>query len=158
MNKRLAEFLMSLVADAARLSAFNGGDEGREKLLADADLPDEDKAALRSDDSAQVLRRLQATEADGLTWVVAPAIKKFAVGFAIKVVDAPAIKDAAARAVAIKDTQPAALAIKDSQERSALKKPAAGGKKKGGGVAAAPAKRGRAGSSSARGKTRKPRR
>jgi hypothetical protein len=158
MNRRLAEFLMSLVADAARLSAFNGSDEGREKLLADADLPDEDKAALRSGDSAEVLRRLQATEADGLTWVIAPAIKKFAVGFAIKVVDAPAIKDAAARAMAIKDTQPAAFAIKDSQERSGRKKPAGSGKKKGGRAAKAPAKRTSAGSTSARGKSRKPRR
>jgi hypothetical protein len=157
MNRRLAEFLTSLVQDAERLSAFNASDAGREKLLADADLPEEDKAALRSGDSAQVLRRLQATEEDGLTWVIAPAIKKFAVGFAIKVVDAPAIKDSAARAMAIKDTQPAALAIKDSQERAGLKKPAGGGKKKAGGKAPAP-KRGSAGSSSSRAKARKPRR
>jgi hypothetical protein len=157
MNRPLAEFLMSLVQDAERLSAFNGSDQEREKVLAEANLPEADKAALRSGDSAQLLRRLQATEEDGLTWVIAPAIKKFAVGFAIKVVDAPAIKDSAARALAIKDTQPAALAIKDSQERSALKKPAGAGKSKPGGKAASP-KRGSRGSSSAPAKARKPRR
>jgi hypothetical protein len=159
MNTRLAEFLMSLVKDPARLSTFNDGEGGRDRLLAEADLPEEDKAALRSDDSAQVLRRLQATEQDGLTWVVSPAIKKFAVGFAIKVVDSPPIKAPIVGAPRIKARAIDALAIKDAVGAMARKKPAgaAGTKKKAGG-AGAPAKRSGAGPSRGGGKRRKSKR
>lgn len=83
MNKRLAEFLIALVRDPARLGAFNDTESGREALLRDADLPEADKTALRSDDATDVLRRLQVSDDDALTWVIAPGIKKFTVGFTV---------------------------------------------------------------------------
>ena len=68
MNARLAEFLISLVNDPEKLTAFNDSenDARREELLRFSQLPEEDKAALRSGNAADVLRRLQATT-DGLT-------------------------------------------------------------------------------------------
>jgi hypothetical protein len=90
MNQRLAEFLMSLVRDPEKLEAFNSDDDSRRSMIADADLSQEEKDALLANDSAEILRLLQATDEDGLTWLGVPGIKdgepprvKFTVGFAI---------------------------------------------------------------------------
>lgn len=90
MNQRLAEFLMSLVRDPEKLEAFNSDDESRQSMIASADLSPEEKEALLANDSTEILRLLQATDEDGLTWLGVPGIKdgeppriKFTVGFAI---------------------------------------------------------------------------
>jgi hypothetical protein len=92
MNERLAEFLMSLVRDPEKLEAFNDDTDARRSLVQEADLSDEEREALLSNDSIAILRLLQAGDDDGLTWVGIPRIKlagddapriKFTVGFAI---------------------------------------------------------------------------
>jgi hypothetical protein len=177
MNTRLAEFLISLVRDPARLSAFNDVDYGREAVLRDADLPEEDKDALRSDDATEVLRRLQATDEDGLSWVLAPGVKKFTVGVTLSgapgvkaTMSAPGVK-ATMNAPGVKATMNApgvkatmnAPGVKATMNAPGLKatsaaRAAAGGSKKSGGGAARRAKRGSARSSSGRGSTSKSRR
>jgi hypothetical protein len=179
MNTRLAEFLISLVRDPKRLSTFNDPDYGREALLREADLPEEDKEALRSEDASEVLRRLQASDEDGLSWVMAPGIKKFTVGFTIGgasqplAMDAPGIKafDAeginAVNAPGIKAMNVESDAVQPARKKAVAgkkktaagkKKTAAGGKKQTRGGAARPAKRGSARSSAARGSASKSRR
>jgi hypothetical protein len=162
MNARLAEFLISIVNDPAKLTAFNDPDSDarREELLLHSGLPDEDKAALRSGDAAEVLRRLHATEEDGLTWVLNPAIKKFTVGFAIKMTEAAGIpiKDTSlagkaarlAGALPIKDSALGGLARKKVAGPTGRQKKAPAGTKKGAG-AAAPRKTGGRGSTRKRG-------
>ena len=90
MNQRLAEFLMSLVRDPEKLEAFNSDDDSRRSMIAKADLSPEEQEALLANDSTAILRLLQATDEDGLTWLGVPGIKdgeppriKFTVGFAI---------------------------------------------------------------------------
>ena len=93
MNERLAAFLMSLVQDPDTLDAFNEDAEARSRILAEADLTDEERAALLEGDSATILQLLQATEEEGLTWIGIPRIRtseddptprvKFTVGFAV---------------------------------------------------------------------------
>jgi hypothetical protein len=177
MNTRLAEFLISLVRDPARLSAFNDVDYGREAILRDADLPEEDKEALRSDDATEVLRRLQATDEDGLSWVLAPGVKKFTVGVTlsgapgVKAMSAPGVKATTMSAPGVKATMSApgvkatmsAPGVKATMNAPGIKafrapRAGAGGSKKSGGGAARPAKRGSAGSSAKRKSASKSRR
>jgi hypothetical protein len=81
VNKRLVDFLNALVRDPDLLDAFN--DPVRRKAIVDkADLPPEDKDALMSDNSGDILRRLGETK--DVTWVVAPGVKKSNIAFGIK--------------------------------------------------------------------------
>jgi hypothetical protein len=82
MNTRLAQFLLDLVRDPARLSAFNDP-ERREQIVGAADLPEEDKNALRSQDANDVLRQLSVGDEDEVQWVIAPGIKRYTVGFTL---------------------------------------------------------------------------
>ena len=93
MNERLAAFLMWLVQNPDKLDAFNEDATARSTILKDADLTDEERAALQDGDSGAILELLQATEEDGLTWIDIPRIRtseedptpriKFTVGFAV---------------------------------------------------------------------------
>ena len=93
MNERLAAFLMWLVQNPDKLDAFNEDATARSAILKDADLTDEERAALQEGDSGAILELLQATEEDGLTWIGIPRIRtsdddptpriKFTVGFAV---------------------------------------------------------------------------
>ena len=87
MNEALAEFLLSLLSDPERLRRFNT-EEGRAQMLEqDLTLASGDKAALMSEDSADVLRQLQVApgEEDQLMWVVGPGIKPpVMIGWGIK--------------------------------------------------------------------------
>lgn len=93
MNERLAAFLMWLVQNPDKLDAFNEDATARSTILKDADLTDEERAALQDGDSGAILELLQATEEDGLTWIGIPRIRtseedptpriKFTVGFAV---------------------------------------------------------------------------
>ncbi|MET1082352.1 MAG: hypothetical protein ABWY12_04760 [Burkholderiales bacterium] len=82
VNKRLVDFLNSLVKDPDLLDAFNDP-ERRQSIVDRADLPAEDKAALLSENSGDILRRL-AVDPKDVTWVVAPGIKKSNIAFGIK--------------------------------------------------------------------------
>ena len=93
MNERLAAFLMWLVQNPDTLDAFNEDAAARTSILKEADLTDEERAALQEGDSGTILDLLQATEEDGLTWIGIPRIRtsdddptpriKFTVGFAV---------------------------------------------------------------------------
>jgi hypothetical protein len=93
MNERLAAFLMWLVQNPDQLDAFNEDATARSNILKEADLTDEERAALQEGDSGAILELLQATEEDGLTWIGIPRIRtsdddptprvKFTVGFAV---------------------------------------------------------------------------
>lgn len=93
MNERLAAFLMWLVQNPDTLDAFNEDLTARSNILAEADLTDEERAALLEGDSSTILELLKATEEDGLTWIGIPRIRtsdddptpriKFTVGFAV---------------------------------------------------------------------------
>lgn len=77
MNQALADFLLSLLSDPARLRRFNTEDGRAQILEMEATLTEGDRAALLSDDSAAVLEQLQIApgEEDALMWVVGPGIK-----------------------------------------------------------------------------------
>jgi hypothetical protein len=149
MNGRLAEFLMSLIRQPDWLSSFNEGGEARDRLLEKAELSEADKAALRSDDAATLLRQLQVGEGDEVTWVMSPPIKKFTVGFAIKMMQPGApIKAVLAGGLPIKE--PAlGVARKGPAAKPKRATKAGAGKKKSGGAAPRRSK------TSARGSTRK---
>lgn len=90
MNQVLADFLLSLLRDPGQLRRFNT-EEGRAEILErNLTLSPDDKKALLSGDSADVLTQLQveAGEEDQLAWVVSPVIKEppplTMVGFVIK--------------------------------------------------------------------------
>ena len=93
MNERLAAFLMWLVQNPDKLDAFNEDATARSSILKEADLTDEERAALQEGDSGTILELLQATGEDGLTWIGIPRIRtsdddptpriKFTVGFAV---------------------------------------------------------------------------
>lgn len=93
MNERLAAFLMWLVQNPDQLDAFNEDATARSNILKEADLTDEERAALQEGDSGTILELLQATEEDGLTWIGIPRVRtsdddptpriKFTVGFAV---------------------------------------------------------------------------
>jgi hypothetical protein len=93
MNERLAAFLMWLVQNPDKLDAFNEDATARSNILKEADLTEEERAALQEGDSGAILELLQATEEDGLTWIGIPRIRtadddpipriKFTVGFAV---------------------------------------------------------------------------
>lgn len=89
VNKRLVDFLHALVTNPDDLDAFNDP-ERRQALVEKADLPPEDKAALLSDNSGDILRRLSVDPKD-VTWVVAPGIKKSNIAFGIKAFKFPFI-------------------------------------------------------------------
>jgi hypothetical protein len=82
VNKRLVDFLNKLVRDPDKLDKFNNDPDGRKGIVDDADLSPEDKAALMSENSGDILRRLGETK--DVTWVVAPGIKKSNIAFGIK--------------------------------------------------------------------------
>jgi hypothetical protein len=170
MNKRLAEFLIALVRDPERLSAFNDTESGREAVLRDADLEEADKTALRSVDASDVLHRLQ-TDDDGVTWVIAPGIKKFTVGFTvaggIKATDPPAAasramatEGAGIKAMATEGAGIKAMATEGAGIKDTADQPARGAaKKKAGTSAAKPAgKKAASKKSSSRKSAPKPRR
>jgi hypothetical protein len=149
MNARLADFLISLIRQPDRLTAFNEGGDARDRLLEKADLSEEDKAALRSDDAATLLRQLQVGEHDEVTWVMSPPIKKFTVGFAIKMMEPGVPIKAALGGLPIKEPV-LGLARKGAGGKPGREtKPAAGKKKK---TASAGPRRAK---TSARGSTRK---
>jgi hypothetical protein len=93
MNERLAAFLMWLVQNPDKLDAFNEDAAARSNILKEADLTEEERAALLEGDSGTILELLQATEEEGLTWIGIPRIRtsdddptpriKFTVGFAV---------------------------------------------------------------------------
>jgi len=98
MNAALARFLLDLVRDPARLSAFNR-DPDREAILSQAreagQLSADDERALLSGDASDVLRQLAvgADEAEQLMFTIGPGIKpkadggseySYLVGFGIK--------------------------------------------------------------------------
>jgi hypothetical protein len=82
INKALVDFLNSLVKDPDKLDAFNDP-ERRRGIVEATKLPQEDKDALMSENSGDVLRRL-AVDPKDVTWVVAPGIKKSTIAFGIK--------------------------------------------------------------------------
>jgi hypothetical protein len=83
VNTRLANFLLWIVSDPDHLAAFNNDDQ-RGSIISNADISEDDRAALLTGDSAEVLRQLSVSEDDEVSWVVNPGIKKFMVGFGIK--------------------------------------------------------------------------
>lgn len=85
MNQRLADFLLGLLRDPARLRAFNI-DPDRENMLSLAReagaLSAEDERALLSGDASEILRQLAVgpEEVDQLMWAIGPGIKPRAGG------------------------------------------------------------------------------
>ncbi len=87
MNQRLADFLLGLLRDPARLRAFNI-DPDRETMVSLAresgTLSAEDERALLSGDASEILRQLAVgpEEFDQLMWTIGPGIKPRAGGAA----------------------------------------------------------------------------
>ena len=128
MNERLAAFLMWLVQNPDTLDAFNEDAEARSNILAEADLTDEERAALLEGDSGTILELLQATEEEGLTWIGIPRIRtsdddptprvKFTVGFAVFRIKGPVETSTAAST----RTRSAAAGTRKSGARAAKKR------------------------------------
>lgn len=122
VNKRLVDFLNSLVKDPDMLDAFNDP-ERRSNIVDKADLPAEDKAALMSENSGDILKRLSVDPKD-VTWVVAPGIKKANIAFGIKAFKFPFL---AIKALGIKGLVKKKGSTSRAPKRSAKK---ASGRKK----------------------------
>jgi hypothetical protein len=124
VNKRLVDFLNSLVKDPDMLDAFNDP-ERRSNIVDKADLPEEDKAALMSENSGDILKRLSVDPKD-VTWVVAPGIKKANIAFGIKAFKFPflAIKALGIKGLVKKKKGSASRAPKRSAKKASGRKKA----------------------------------